>query len=233
MCFSAAATLFIIYSDQIFETFDLVYSWNKLQKHRKSDEIAQFDLCPISPRNLVGLFAADLIETNIDKIDEQFKDTLEPGGYFKPKDCISRDRVAVLVPVRNRDKQIPILLKNLHPMLQRQQIEYQIFVVHQAPGYWFNRGALFNVGFIEALKIRKWDCFIFHDVDTIPIDDRNLYICPRTNPRHMGAAIDKFNFTYGQFHMKSKCAFSFRNLLFFLSIISGFTTKDFLELYML
>lgn len=52
-----------------------------------------------------------------------------------------------------------------------------------------------NVGFIEAMKVRKWDCFIFHDVDTLPIDDRNLYICPRMFPRHMAVGIDKHNFT--------------------------------------
>lgn len=166
------------------------------KSHEIIAEPKPLDLCPISPKNLVGRFDPDRNETSLDVVDEQFPNIFESGGYYKPAECIARDRVAILVPVRNRDEQIPILLKNLHPMLMRQQIEYQIFIVHQTPGFWFNRGALFNVGFVEALKLRNWDCFIFHDVDTIPIDDRNLYICPRTNPRHMGAAIDKFNYTY-------------------------------------
>jgi len=53
----------------------------------------------------------------------------------------------------------------------------------------FNRGMLMNVGFTEALKQRHWDCFIFHDVDLLPVNDYNLYTCP-TQPRHMSVAVD-------------------------------------------
>ena len=34
---------------------------------------------------------------------------------------------------------------------------------------------LFNVGFVEAMKDHNWTCVIFHDVDLIPEDDRNVY----------------------------------------------------------
>lgn len=57
----------------------------------------------------------------------------------------------------------------------------------------FNRAMLMNVGFIEALKLRDFDCFFFHDVDLIPENDRNIYSCP-DQPRHMSVAIDKFNY---------------------------------------
>jgi hypothetical protein len=48
---------------------------------------------------------------------------------------------------------------------------------------------LMNVGFVEALKLYNYDCFIFHDVDLLPEDDRNLYTCPE-QPRHMSVAVD-------------------------------------------
>jgi hypothetical protein len=32
----------------------------------------------------------------------------------------------------------------------------------------FNRAMLMNIGFVEALKIYDYQCFIFHDVDLIP-----------------------------------------------------------------
>lgn len=50
-----------------------------------------------------------------------------------------------------------------------------------------------NIGFTEALKIRDFDCFIFHDVDLLPEDDRNLYTCPE-QPRHMSVAVDVFKY---------------------------------------
>ena len=43
---------------------------------------------------------------------------------------------------------------------------------------------LFNVGYAEAIRDYDWDCFVFHDVDLLPEDDRNLYTCPE-KPRHM------------------------------------------------
>ena len=63
----------------------------------------------------------------------------------------------------------------------------------QAHGVTFNRGALLNIGFLEAKKRDNFDCFIFHDVDLLPEDTRNLYSCTN-NPRHMSSAIDVFQY---------------------------------------
>ena len=63
-------------------------------------------------------------------------------------------------------------LHHIHPILQRQQLNYQIFVIEQTEVEYFNRGALMNIGFIESLKIDNFDCFIFHDVDLLSEDDR-------------------------------------------------------------
>ena len=52
---------------------------------------------------------------------------------------------------------------------------------------------LLNIGAVEALGLWDVRCFIFHDVDLVPENDRNLYTCPEM-PRHMSAAVDKFNY---------------------------------------
>jgi hypothetical protein len=36
---------------------------------------------------------------------------------------------------------------------------------------------LMNIGFVEALKIYDYQCFIFHDVDLIPENDNNCTGC--------------------------------------------------------
>lgn len=52
-----------------------------------------------------------------------------------------------------------------------------------------------NVGFWEAMLEETWDCVFFHDVDLIPEDDRNIYICD-DNPKHASIAVNKFNYMY-------------------------------------
>ena len=56
-----------------------------------------------------------------------------------------------------------------------QNLHYRIFLINQTDSNPFNRAMLFNIGFIEAMKEYNWTCIIFHDVDLIPEDDRNIY----------------------------------------------------------
>lgn len=56
----------------------------------------------------------------------------------------------------------------------------------------FNRGKLFNIGYKEAKKFNH-TCFVFHDVDLIPENDKILYGCVRS-PMHLSRAVDTFNY---------------------------------------
>uniref|UniRef100_A0A8D0GQK2 Beta-1,4-galactosyltransferase n=1 Tax=Sphenodon punctatus TaxID=8508 RepID=A0A8D0GQK2_SPHPU len=105
-------------------------------------------------------------------------------GRHHPEDCSALQRVAILIPHRNREKHLLYLLEHLHPFLQRQQLDYGIYVIHQTGDTKFNRAKLLNVGFLEALKEENWDCFIFHDVDLVPENDLNLYMCG-SQPKHL------------------------------------------------
>ena len=70
-------------------------------------------------------------------------------------------------------------LRHMHPILARQQLDYQVFLVEQADQWPFNRAALMNVGVVEAKRLGNFSCFVFHDVDMLPEDDRALYKCPK------------------------------------------------------
>ena len=59
----------------------------------------------------------------------------------------------------------------------------------------FNKARIMNIAFVEALKQYAFQCFVFHDVDLIPEDDRNMYSCPQ-QPRHMSVAIDEMGYKY-------------------------------------
>jgi beta-1,4-galactosyltransferase 1 len=53
-----------------------------------------------------------------------------PGGSWRPS-CTARQKVAVIVPFRDRELQLPIFLLHMHGILQRQLLDYRIFVVEQ------------------------------------------------------------------------------------------------------
>lgn len=149
--------------------------------------------CPTMPPDLNGPITVDVEFESLSSVENKLRGRLLPGGWYKPPECNSKDRIAIVVPYRDRPHHLPIFLKNIHPLLMKQQVEYGIFVIEQIQPGPFNRAALLNVGFLEALKLQQWDCFIFHDVDLIPMDDRNLYRCPE-QPRHMSVAVDTMGF---------------------------------------
>jgi beta-1,4-galactosyltransferase 1 len=111
-------------------------------------------------------------------------ESLSPGGEFIP-DCHKPHDVAIIVPYRNR----AVFVGHIHPFLMNQRIiHYQIYIINQSDEHEFNRASLMNVGFNEALKGFDWTCFIFHDVDHLPEDTRNLYSRP-DQPRVMGVEL--------------------------------------------
>lgn len=110
----------------------------------------------------------------MESLEDKLKD-LKLGGSFAPQECTSRHRVGIIIPYRDRQVHLRTLLLNLHPILMRQQINYTLFVIEEISDIKFNRAKLFNIGFQEAMKLDpSFQCFIFHDVDLLPEDDRNL-----------------------------------------------------------
>ncbi|KAK0420025.1 hypothetical protein QR680_014468 [Steinernema hermaphroditum] len=149
--------------------------------------------CPSIPHNLVGPVPVVLSAPHFPEI-ENMHQNLTMGGHGQPVHCRARHKVAIIVPYREREEHLRIFLRNIHGFLSKQQLDYTIFVVEQVP--WertFNRGKLMNIGFVEVLKMGYWPCFIFHDVDLLPENDHNLYVCAN-QPKHMAVAIDKYQY---------------------------------------
>ncbi|XP_028656330.1 beta-1,4-galactosyltransferase 4 [Erpetoichthys calabaricus] len=139
--------------------------------------------CPLQSPYLRGPIALSF-RPSLTLHDVETENPEVSNGIYQPKECCPLQSVAILIPHRNREKHLLYLLQNLHPFLQRQQLHYGIYVIHQAGHVTFNRAKLLNVGYLEALKDFAWDCFIFHDVDLVPENDYNLYQCDR-QPKHL------------------------------------------------
>ncbi|XP_075745827.1 beta-1,4-N-acetylgalactosaminyltransferase bre-4-like isoform X2 [Rhipicephalus microplus] len=156
------------------------------------------NLCPLISPYLVGDIPIRMNVPSLEVAEKEFPDVM-PGGHFQPKECTSRHRVAILVPYRNRTEHLRIFTYNIHRVLSRQQIDYGVFIIEQGDNAGFNRAKLFNVGYVEATALYDYQCFIFHDIDMIPIDDRNVYTCPE-KPRHMSVNVNnKSTVFYKQF----------------------------------
>nr|XP_039268044.1 beta-1,4-galactosyltransferase 4-like [Styela clava] len=122
------------------------------------------------------------------------------GGRFFPSYCKPKYRVAIIVPFRNRESQLKVLLSHMHPIWQRQEIDYTVYTLTQAGDGLFNRAKLMNTGVAEAKKDGDFDCYVFHDVDILAENDKCLYSCHEENPRHVAAYLDAFDYqilTYG------------------------------------
>uniref|UniRef100_A0A0N8E0D9 Beta-1,4-N-acetylgalactosaminyltransferase n=1 Tax=Daphnia magna TaxID=35525 RepID=A0A0N8E0D9_9CRUS len=173
-----------------------VSSSNPSRYHWKRDGRRALPLCPlVSPLSVGWLDLSAEIPALLDD-SAALQDTttnagLKEGGSYQPKDCQARSQIALIVPYRNREEQLTVFLRYMHPFLQRQQRHYTIFIVEQTGDLPFNRGMLLNIGFLEAKRREEFQCFIFHDVDILPEDDRNLYSCPDYGrPLHMSFVID-------------------------------------------
>ncbi|KAM9319291.1 beta-1,4-galactosyltransferase 3-like [Gastrophryne carolinensis] len=158
-------------------------------------EAVQTLYCPIRSPILVGPITVTFNRTPSLRTIQLKNRYVKPGGYFSPKHCYGRYRTAVIIPHRNREAHLRTLLYYLHPFLQRQQLHYAIFVIHQTGNGTFNRAKLLNIGVREALRYDDWDCLVLHDVDLVPENDYNLYICDESCPKHLSSAMDKFQYS--------------------------------------
>nr|XP_054756631.1 uncharacterized protein LOC129262528 [Lytechinus pictus] len=118
-----------------------------------------------------------------------------PGGHWVPMHCKAKWKVAVVIPYRNRSDNLNVLTRNLIPFLKGQDLEFGIFVAEQSFSEIMNRGMMRNIGFQMAnLSGTKWDCFVFHDVDFIPLNSTNYYGCD-SFPIHFASRLEIFNYT--------------------------------------
>lgn len=72
-----------------------------------------------------------------------------------------------IIPYRNRKEHLDECIKRFTKMVN-DNIDAQFYIIHQIHPGPFNRGALMNIGFMEACQTRSDGLFIFHDVDIYP-----------------------------------------------------------------
>ena len=137
--------------------------------------------------------------TEIHQFQLNYGHLLNENGCYTPKNCIedpifgqSPQKLLIIIPYRDRPEHLMRMIIHLHSFLIRQNLAYCITVSEQSNSGKFNKGLLMNAAFVEMEKIQKnfdFNCLIFHDVDLLPENDKNLYICNQTHPMHLSLKI--------------------------------------------
>nr|XP_039252795.1 beta-1,4-galactosyltransferase 1-like isoform X2 [Styela clava] len=171
--------------------------------HVVSNQSILIETCPNYPPDLQGnLEMPDYVRELPPSLKE-----LETKYQMKrnmANNCKARHKVAIIIPLRGRVLQLRSLLAHMHPILQRQQLDYTIYTITQAGNQLFNRAKLMNIGFSEAVNERKYDCFVFHDVDLLLENDKCLYWCPNDEdgPRHLSTYLDKRDYEIHSYNLE-------------------------------
>ena len=99
-------------------------------------------------------------------------------------------RLAIIIPYRNRERNLNSLIKHLKWFLPKQEINnFHIFVAIQDDELPFNKGLLFNTVFKQINE--SFDYFIFHDVDLIPLESDYKYV---NYPTHLSSEVEQFDY---------------------------------------
>jgi hypothetical protein len=93
---------------------------------------------------------------------------------FKPLTFLPGRRLAVIVPVRDREAHLAVLIPRLVAALREQGIDHRIVVVEQEHGKLWNKGAMINTGLRHCADGCDYVCL--HDVDAVPLSAN--YLCP-------------------------------------------------------
>jgi len=145
--------------------------------HKNENDLSNNkEFCKLKPDGLLGAYEIknppdDFDAFTFKSLNYSFMTSLQPGGSWAPKTCKARHRVALVIPYRNRLENLKYWLFNMHLFLQRQEIEYTVFIVEQMFNENFNKGILMNAAFkliFEAQIGNVYDCILFHDIDLIP-----------------------------------------------------------------
>ncbi|CAL4073763.1 unnamed protein product [Meganyctiphanes norvegica] len=138
--------------------------------------------CPVHPPGLLGILEVPKVSN---EVSNSVSKDVTTGGSWWPRECQARYRVAVLIPYNNNQQKLILhFLQHMHGILQRQQLNYTLFFIQQKDDEALNHGKLHNVGYLLTKSTGPWDCWIFHDMNLLPLDDRHLYHC-EPFPKHL------------------------------------------------
>ena len=131
----------------------------------------------------------------IDKFKKLKKTNIKKKLYIDDIKYNKSSKIAIIVAYRqnqsqDKEKELNKFIEYYHNYIDN----IDIYVIEQSEdGKKFNRGCLFNCGFDIAKKVKKYDMYIFHDIDLLTPDElKNIYTYSSSNPIRI-SSLSKYN----------------------------------------
>ena len=108
------------------------------------------NMCPRLPFIRDTKVSISLRPYELEEIEAELKPLgIKEGGLFSPSKCQARQRVAIIVPYRYRERNRKVFIRHMHKFLSDQLIEYGIYLVEPVNSRaTFNRGRIFGKFFL-------------------------------------------------------------------------------------
>ncbi|KAJ8686952.1 hypothetical protein QAD02_022746 [Eretmocerus hayati] len=130
----------------------------------------------------ISIAPMSIEECKCNKLEEN---EAEPHLIQKVARKHNKHNLAILVPYRDRFEELLIFAPHMKKFLDKQEINYHIFILNQIDRYRFNRASLINVGFLEVKD--QYDYVAMHDVDLLPMNDGLKYSYPEKGAFHISS----------------------------------------------
>ena len=177
------------------EGHTLPYCYEKIQEKMDSSIKITND-----QQTMRQIITDEMLEKELSELDPYSENPIVDGCWSPDAktDCIPDQHINIIVPYRNREKHMKFFLWVFHPFLQKMKRSYCIIFIEQSDLGQFNRGKLLNAGYLEIKKNHRYwkskniipDCNAFHDIDMMPDDSNNIYMCDPIKAIHI---VDKYN----------------------------------------
>jgi hypothetical protein len=107
--------------------------------------------------------------------------------------------IAIIIPHRDRLEHLKMFIEKINKLNIYENI-MDVYVIDQNNGDSFNRGLLLNIGYLISKKFKKYDRYIFHDVDSYPDQDlMTLYFQSTDKNIHFASPYLGYKYTFDTF----------------------------------
>lgn len=87
----------------------------------------------------------------------------------------SKNSLILIIPIRNREQELRLLIPKMREIFKHQNIDYKVFIVEQSKKKKFNKGKINNIGFLESTNMYPHiDNILFNDVDNYPFNNDTI-----------------------------------------------------------